>query len=175
MIVQDILAHCQETGVKLALGPEGQLRVSPPPKLLSEDLRENLTYHKQEILDLLAESPTSPQPQKTACYFCDILEEVWEVNRGTCWAKRVCQGCQTKLGMPTPHLCDPSLPLTATCEGGDPRSWICPKCEAEVEIESVEEVDGRTLTFWSCPKACTVGVTPTGVRQPPMMVSKVVQ
>jgi hypothetical protein len=53
MSIEEILTRCRELGVKLAPGPEGRLRVSPPPEKLPEELRENLRAHKAAILNLL--------------------------------------------------------------------------------------------------------------------------
>jgi len=113
--------------------------------------------------------------QEPGCFLCSRTTGVWEINKETCWAVWVCRGCQGRVRMPNFHLCDPDLPLTAPCKGKKPRPWVCSQCEAQVEIESVEEIDGRTLTFWSCPRGCSYGVAPTTLRTPPVMVPRTEQ
>lgn len=109
------------------------------------------------------EIPSHRPAQAPSCFSCGTTTEIWEVNRGTCWAKWVCRGCQGKVRMPSRHLCDPALPLTALCRGGEASSWLCPRCEAEVEVE---EVDGQGRTFWVCPHCQATGVTPREPGQP---------
>jgi len=60
MTAQEVLARCQELGVKLAPGTQGKLRVSPPPEELPKEVREDLRRCKTEILALLVHHQSYP-------------------------------------------------------------------------------------------------------------------
>lgn len=165
--IETLLAQCRELGATFTPGPGDRLKIKAPAPL-PEELWEELRQHKAEVL-------TALKAQHHPSCSCGHTEGVWKINEKTCWARWACRECEGKVTMPAAHLCDPSLPLTAPCRGGEAPSWLCPRCEAAVEIEATEEVNGRVLTFWRCPKGCTVGVTPATVRIPPVMVPRVRQ
>src|SRR5262249_32035004 len=48
---------------------------------------------------------------------CGHTAGIWLCNRGTCWARWICPQCQNQVTMPTVHVCDPTLPITARCTG----------------------------------------------------------
>src|SRR5687768_12708693 len=54
---QALIHHCQEIGVSLIPTPEGKLKVRPA-KALSEELKDELRQHKEEIITLLNRKPT---------------------------------------------------------------------------------------------------------------------
>jgi TubC N-terminal docking domain len=58
-----LLARCRQLGVKVALFPDGSIKVSPPGVLPAE-LRAALKAHKDELVPLLLRypSPASPDP-----------------------------------------------------------------------------------------------------------------
>src|SRR5262245_3232511 len=66
MIPPDVLiTRCHALGLTLAVGSEGNLRVSPPGRL-PEHLREELKRHKAEVLAVLRQQATErPHPSIT--------------------------------------------------------------------------------------------------------------
>jgi hypothetical protein len=126
----------------------------------------------------LPSQPDSVQATSTPVQTCSCghTEGVWIINRGKCWVRWVCEICLLKVAMPAVHYCDASLPLTAPCSGQMPRRlWVCSWCEAGVEVESVEKLSDRTLTYYRCPQGCSAGVTSSASATPLLMVPKVEQ
>ena len=170
--VQTLLSRCRELGAEFTPTAEGKLKVWAPAPL-PEELQAELRRRKAEVVAALTASQTP------SCR-CGSTTDVWQVNRDTCWAQWVCRQCQGKVAMPTRHLCNPSLPLSAPCNGREPQKvegWLCRQCGQPAEIEDImPSLDGqRMLTLWKC-RACLVwGATRDTLREPPVWVSRIMQ
>src|SRR5215813_10735979 len=135
-----LMTRCRELGAEFFPSPDGKLKVKAPAPL-PDELRTELRRHKAEVIAALA-------AYQTPICACGCRKDVWQVNRGTCWARWVCRQCQDKVTMPTRHRCDPSLLLDKRCRGQQSTIWSCPQCTYAVRFEpSDEQLPTR---FWQC-------------------------
>jgi len=73
---QALIRHCQEIGVSLVPTPEGKLKVCPVGAP-SEELKDELRQHKEEIIALLNREPTP-----SVCSSLSLATEVFPEWRG---------------------------------------------------------------------------------------------
>ena len=160
MTTHELLTDLHRQGISLTALPGGFLEVRPSRNLTPE-LRKELKQRKAEVLAALAAS------QAPTCS-CGHNKDVWQVNRGTCWAQWVCCVCQDKVAMPTVHLCDSALLLDERCKGQQSNVWSCPQCSYAIRLEPPDE--HAPTRFWKCTHCKAWGATREGAPYPTVWV-----